>query len=45
MYMSKYMSMYMYIFRDLESGGLSKDLKDGERSARRANGCGGSWRY
>ena len=35
-YMSMYMSLYINIFRDLESG-LSKDLKDGERSLRRAN--------
>ena len=30
--------------RDLE-GGLSKDLKDGERGLRRANAGGSSWRY
>ena len=39
MYM--YMSMYMSMFRDLESG-LSED---GERGLRRANAGGGSWRY
>ena len=36
-----YLSMYMSLFRDLES----KDLKDGERGLRRANAGGGSWRY
>ena len=44
MYMYMKMSIYMSMFRDLESG-LSKDLKDGERGLRRASGCGGSWRY
>ena len=39
-----YMSMYMSMLRDLESG-LSEDLKDGERGLRRANAGGGSWRY
>ena len=41
---SMYMSMHMSFFRDLESG-LSKDVKDGERSLRRANAGGGSWRH
>ena len=36
-----FMSMYMSMFRDLESG-LSKDLKDGERGLRRANAGEGS---
>ena len=31
------------MFRDLV-GGLSKDLKDGERGLRRAHAGGGSWR-
>ena len=43
-YMSMSVSMYLYMFRDLESG-LSKDLKDGERSLRRAKAGGVSWRY
>ena len=44
MHMSLCVSTYMSFLRDLESG-LSKDLKDGERSLRRANAGGGSWRY
>ena len=40
----RFLSMYMSMFRDLESG-LSKVLKDGERGLRRANAGGDSWRY